>query len=57
MADNMAAVSRHIQKLRWQTRLATDFDLLGVRIPKRFTELTAWKGQIDDDFLAALKEM
>ncbi len=51
----MQAVSRHIQKLRWQTRLATGFDPQKVRIPKRFTEVTTWKGPVDEDYLNALK--
>jgi aldehyde:ferredoxin oxidoreductase len=55
LADNMEAVSRHIQKLRWQTRVATGFDPQGVSIPKRFTEVTTWKGPVDEDYLKALK--
>ncbi len=55
LADNMDAVSRHIQKLRWQTRVATGFDPQGVSIPKRFTEVTTWKGPVDEDYLNALK--
>lgn len=55
LADNMDEVSRHIQKLRWQTRLATGFDPERLNIPKRFTEVTTWKGPIDGGFLASLK--
>jgi aldehyde:ferredoxin oxidoreductase len=55
LADNMEAVSRHIQKLRWQTRVATGFDPNGVIIPKRFTEVTTWKGPVDEDYLNNLK--
>ena len=55
LADNMETVSCHIQKLRWQMRLATGFDPQGVHIPKRFTEVTTWKGSVDEDFLNALK--
>ena len=55
LADNMEAVSRHIQKLRWQTRMATGFDPNGVIIPKRFTEVTTWKGPVDEDYLNTLK--
>jgi aldehyde:ferredoxin oxidoreductase len=49
------AVSRNIQKLRWQTRLATGFNPAGVSIPKRFTEVTTWKGKVDGEFLERLK--
>jgi aldehyde:ferredoxin oxidoreductase len=55
LADTFAAVSRNIQKLRWQTRLATGFNPASVSIPKRFTEVTNWKGKVDGEFLAELK--
>jgi aldehyde:ferredoxin oxidoreductase len=55
LADSIGPVSRHIQKLRWQTRLATGFNPAAVSIPKRFTEVTTWKGRVDGKFLAALK--
>jgi aldehyde:ferredoxin oxidoreductase len=56
LADNIDAVSRHIQKLRWRTRLITGFNPAAVSIPKRFTEVTTWKGQVDGEFLAGLKD-
>ena len=56
LAENIAAVSSSIQKLRWKTRLATGFDPQAVTIPKRFTEITTWKGKIDEGYLGALKE-
>ncbi len=55
LADTIDAVSRHIQKLRWQARIATGFDPTSVSIPKRFTEVTTWKGKVDGEFLAGLK--
>jgi aldehyde:ferredoxin oxidoreductase len=56
LAGNIAAVSNSIQKLRWKTRIATGFDPREVTIPKRFTEITTWKGKVDEDYLAALKD-
>jgi aldehyde:ferredoxin oxidoreductase len=56
LADNIEGVSRHIQKLRWQTRVATGFNPKAVKIPRRFTEVTTWKGQVDEGFLNSLKE-
>jgi len=56
LADNMGAVARHIQKLRWQTRLATGFNPAGVTIPRRFTEITTFKGPLDAEYLRALKD-
>ena len=55
LADNIDAVSGNIQKLRWQARLATGFNPAGVSIPKRFTEVTTWKGKVDGEFLERLK--
>jgi aldehyde:ferredoxin oxidoreductase len=56
LADNLDALSEHIQKLRWKTRLSTGFDPHKVTIPKRFTEITTWKGTIDTEYLTALKD-
>jgi aldehyde:ferredoxin oxidoreductase len=56
LADSIDAVSRNIQKLRWQTRLTTGFDPAAVSIPKRFTEVTTWKGKVDGEFLTALQD-
>ncbi len=56
LAETIGPVSSHIQKLRWRTRLATGFDPRGVTIPKRFTEIVTWKGQVDEGYLGALKE-
>ena len=55
LADNMDQVAQHIQKLRWRLRLATGFDPAAVKIPKRFTEVTTWKGAIDKKYLNNLK--
>jgi aldehyde:ferredoxin oxidoreductase len=56
LAESIGAVSSSIQKLRWRMRLATGFDPRAVTIPKRFTEITTWKGQVDEGFLNAVKE-
>lgn len=56
LAENMSDVSRHIQKIRWQTRLATGYDPKSVSIPKRFTEIVTWKGAIDTEYLKTLKD-
>ena len=55
IADNMESIDRHIQQKRWQLRLATGFKPQEVKIPKRFNELTTWKGKTDADYLDALK--
>jgi aldehyde:ferredoxin oxidoreductase len=56
LADNMQEVARHIQKLRWRLRLTTGFDPEAVKIPKRFTEVTNWKGPVDEPFIGELKK-
>ena len=55
LADSMQQVAQYIQKLRWRLRLATGFDPAAVKIPKRFTEVTNWKGPIEQPFLDELK--
>lgn len=55
IADNMESIARQIQQKRWQLRLATGFKPEEVTIPKRFTELTTWKGKTDVKYLNALK--
>jgi aldehyde:ferredoxin oxidoreductase len=54
LAGNMAAIAGGIQKKRWQIRLATGFKPDQVRIPKRFLEVTTWKGKTDPQYLGAL---
>jgi aldehyde:ferredoxin oxidoreductase len=56
LAESIGPVSGSIQKLRWRMRLATGFDPRAVPIPKRFTEIVTWKGQVDEAYLGALKE-
>lgn len=56
LADNLSAVSKHIQQLRWKARVATGYRPETVTIPKRFFEITTGKGTIDEAFMAGLKE-
>ena len=56
LAENMTQVSKEIQRLRWRMRVGTGFRPELVSIPKRFTEITTWKGQIDSVFLNGLKD-
>ncbi len=56
LADSISTVSSHIQGLRWKTRRATGFDPKRIEIPKRFMEISTWKGGIDGEYIAALKE-
>ena len=56
VADNMATIAANIQQKRWQLRLATGFQPEQVKIPKRFREVTTWKGPTDPDYLNALQQ-
>jgi aldehyde:ferredoxin oxidoreductase len=55
LADTMNSVSRYIQKKRWQIRMATGYDPLTISIPKRFSEVSTWKGPIDRQYLEDLQ--
>jgi len=56
LADSMDAVADGIQRLRWKLRVRSGYRPENVSIPKRFTEITTWKGEIDASFLDQLKE-
>ncbi|RUM41527.1 MAG: aldehyde ferredoxin oxidoreductase [Desulfocapsa sp.] len=55
LSGNIEATGKHIQKLRWQTRIATGFNPEAITIPKRFYKVTTWKGPIDAEYLKKLK--
>jgi aldehyde:ferredoxin oxidoreductase len=55
LADSMDTVAGEIQRLRWKLRLRTGYRPENVSIPKRFSEITTWKGQVDRQFMEALK--
>jgi aldehyde:ferredoxin oxidoreductase len=56
LADNMDGIAAEIQRLRWKMRVRSGYRPEKVSIPKRFTEITTWKGRIDGTFLVQLKE-
>ena len=55
LAGSIDDAGRHIQKLRWQTRIATGFTPEAITIPKRFYKIKTWKGPIDAAYLDSLK--
>jgi aldehyde:ferredoxin oxidoreductase len=55
LADSMNTVAGEIQRLRWKLRLRTGYQPENVSIPKRFSEITTWKGLVDRQFMEALK--
>jgi aldehyde:ferredoxin oxidoreductase len=56
LADGLPAVSKNIQQLRWNARIATGYRPEDVIIPKRFLEITTGKGTMDPAYLADLKD-
>ena len=56
LASKIDVVSGDIQKLRWKTRLMTGYAPETIQIPKRFMEISNWKGPVDRDFLLTLKD-
>lgn len=55
LATNISQLGRDIQKLRWQTRIASGFRPESVTIPKRFQQVTTWKGPVNPHYLHLLQ--
>lgn len=53
-AHNLASLSEKVQAMRWRLRFRSGYDPDQVILPKRFFELTTWKGPIDASFLHEL---
>jgi aldehyde:ferredoxin oxidoreductase len=53
--DSLADIGDRVQRLRWRLRLGMGYDPARVTIPKRYTEVTTWKGPIDTDYMEALR--
>lgn len=56
LAGSIPAASEHIRRLRWQVRAATEFAPENFSIPKRFYQVTTWKGPVDGSYMDKLKE-
>ncbi|NDV20278.1 aldehyde ferredoxin oxidoreductase [Pseudodesulfovibrio sp. JC047] len=48
-------IGDRVQRLRWRLRLQMGYRPDKVKIPKRYTEITTWKGPLDTDYLEALR--
>ena len=55
-AGNLVLLAEAIRKHRWQLRFATGFKPENITLPKRFYKLSTWKGEIDGQYLDALKD-
>ena len=54
-ADALAEAGGAMRRLRWRLKVASGFDPRTVKIPKRFKEITTWKGPIDPEYLEAVR--
>lgn len=56
IAENMDIIGERIRALRWKVRFDSGYDPDAIYIPKRYHEVTTWKGKTDPKFLAELKQ-
>ena len=52
---SVAEIGERVQRLRWRLRLQMGYRPDKVKIPKRYTEITTWKGPLDTDYMEALR--
>ena len=53
---SIADIGERVQRLRWRLRLQMGYRPDLVKIPKRYTEITTWKGPLDIDYMEALRQ-
>lgn len=56
LAENMDLVGERIRAMRWKVRFDTGYDPDAISIPKRYHEVTTWKGKTDPQYLLKLKD-
>ena len=54
LAESVVAGSAAVQAKRWQLKYLTGYKPENIAIPKRFAEVTTWKGPIDTVFMSAV---
>ena len=55
LAETIEDVSQGMQQRRWRIRLATGYDPTTVEIPRRFSNVSTWKGPIDGKVMDRLR--
>lgn len=55
LAGSFDAAAEKARRARWRLKIATGYDPRATRIPKRFTEVTTWKGPVDAVYMEALR--
>jgi aldehyde:ferredoxin oxidoreductase len=56
LAAGIDAAAEKARQARWRLKLATGYDPLATRIPKRFAEIATWKGPVDAAYMEALRQ-
>jgi aldehyde:ferredoxin oxidoreductase len=51
LAESVVARSSEVQAKRWQLKFQTGYNPTDISIPKRFGEVSTWKGEIDTVFM------
>jgi aldehyde:ferredoxin oxidoreductase len=54
LAESVVARSTDVQAKRWQLKYLTGYKPENITIPKRFGEVTTWKGPVDTAFMNAV---
>jgi aldehyde:ferredoxin oxidoreductase len=48
-------IGDRVQRLRWRLRLGMGYDPHKIKIPKRYSEITTWKGPLDTQYMEELR--
>lgn len=56
LAAHLEDAAETARRARWRLKLATGYDPMATRIPRRFTEISTWKGPVDAAYLEALRQ-
>ena len=55
LAAGIDTAAENARRARWKLKIATGYDPLATRIPKRFAEIETWKGPVDAAYMEALR--
>lgn len=55
LAGSLDDASETVRRARWRLKLQTGYDPRETHIPKRFSEITTWKGPVDAAYMEALR--
>ncbi len=51
LAEQLEVASENIRRKRWQLKFQCGYNPENVKIPKRYSEITTWKGPIDKEYM------